>query len=93
MKLILLLPPFILNLSKEGHTDAPQERVKIAVVESVRLKAYLGSLPPETWNQPNACDRWAMRNVVAHLAWVAESYIALDPLPIRLTVARRGLDR
>lgn len=27
--------PFILNLSKEGHMDAPQERVKIAVAESV----------------------------------------------------------
>ena len=85
--------PFILNLSKERHMDAPQERVKIAVAESVWLKAYLGSLPSEPWNPPNACDRWAVRDVVAHLAWVAESYLALEPLPIRLTVAGEAQSR
>ena|SRR6266849_6171124 len=55
--------------------DSPQERVKIAVAESARFKAYLRSLPPEAWHQPCACDGWAVRDVVAHLAWVAESYI------------------
>jgi hypothetical protein len=34
-----------------------------------------GSLALEVWNQPSACDSWAVRDVVAHLAWVAESYI------------------
>lgn len=53
----------------------PQKRVKIAVAESARLKEYLSSLSPAAWNQPNACGSWAVRDVVAHLAWVAESYI------------------
>ncbi len=54
--------------------DSPQERVRIAVSESDRLKAYLGSLSPEDWNKPSACDRWEVRDVVAHLASVAEAY-------------------
>ena len=55
--------------------DSPEERVKIATVESERLKEYFGSLPPEAWNKPSACDRWEVRDVVSHLAWVAEAYI------------------
>ena len=54
--------------------DAPEGRVKIGIAESERLKEYLGSLSAEAWNRPSACDRWEMRDVVAHLAWVAESY-------------------
>ena len=52
--------------------DSPDERVKIAIAESERLKEYLGSLPPEAWNRPSACDRWEVQDVVAHLAWVAQ---------------------
>ena len=55
--------------------DSPEQRVKIAVGESERLEEYLSSLPPEAWNKPSACDLWEVRDVVAHLAWVAESYI------------------
>ncbi len=55
--------------------NSPQERVKIATAESERIKEYLGSLPPEAWNKPSACDRWEVRDVVSHLAWVAEAYI------------------
>ena len=54
--------------------DSPEQRVKIAIAESERLKEYLSSLPAEAWNNPSACDRWEVRDVVAHLAWVAESY-------------------
>jgi uncharacterized protein (TIGR03083 family) len=54
--------------------DSPQKRVKVAIAESTRLKAYLHSLPPEAWNQSSACDRWEVRDVVAHLAWMAETY-------------------
>ena len=54
--------------------DSPERRVKIAIAESERLKQYLSSLPPEAWSKPSACDRWEVRDVVAHLAWVAESY-------------------
>ena len=55
--------------------SSPQERVTIAAAESERLKKYLGCLPPEAWNKPSACDRWEVRDVVSHLAWVAEAYI------------------
>ena len=55
--------------------DSPQERVKIAAVESERLKEYLISLPSEAWNRPSACDRWDVRDVVSHMAGVAEAYI------------------
>lgn len=54
--------------------DSPEERVKIAIAESEQLKQYLSSIPPEAWNKPSACNRWEVRDVVAHLAWVAESY-------------------
>ncbi len=54
--------------------DSPEQRVEIAVGESERLKEYLSSLPPEAWNKPSACDRWEVRDVVAHLAWLAEAY-------------------
>ena len=51
------------------------ERAKIAIAESERLKQYLGSLLPEAWSKPSVCDRWEVRDVVAHIAWTAESYI------------------
>ena len=54
---------------------SPEERVKIAITESERLKQYLSSLSPEAWSKPSACDRWEVRDVVAHLTWVAEAYI------------------
>ncbi len=55
--------------------DSPEERVKIAISESARLKEYLSSLPPEAWNKPSACDLWEVRDVVAHLVGGAASYI------------------
>jgi len=55
--------------------DSPEERVKIAAAESERLKEYLGSLPTDAWNKRSACDRWEVRDVVSHLAWVAEAYV------------------
>ena len=55
--------------------DSPEERVKIATAELEWLKEYLGSLPSEAWNKPSACDHWEVRDVVSHLAWVAEAYI------------------
>ena len=54
--------------------DSPEERVKIAMAESDRLKEYLGSLSPGAWSKPSACESWEVRDVIAHLAWIAESY-------------------
>ncbi len=53
---------------------SPKERVNIAISESEKPKEYLSSLPSEAWNNPSACDHWEVRDVVAHLAWTAESY-------------------
>lgn len=54
--------------------DAPEARVRLVLAESERLKHYLHSLPPEAWKQPSACDRWEVRDVVAHLVLGAEIY-------------------
>lgn len=54
--------------------DSPEDRVKVAIAESERLKQYLSTLPPEAWSKPSACDRWEVRDVVAHLAWIAQAY-------------------
>lgn len=52
----------------------PEERVAIAQGESARLKDYLAGLPAEAWTKPSACDRWEVRDVVAHLARACEVY-------------------
>ena len=54
--------------------ESPEERVKIATAESARLKDYLRSLPAGAWNKPSACDLWEVRDVVSHLAYMAELY-------------------
>jgi uncharacterized protein (TIGR03083 family) len=54
--------------------DTPEERVRLVLAESERLKQYLHSLPPEAWRKPSACDRWEVRDVVAHLVLGAEIY-------------------
>ncbi len=54
--------------------DSPEARVKIATAESEQLKEYLSSLSAEAWSKPSACDRWQVRDVVAHLVGVAQSY-------------------
>jgi uncharacterized protein (TIGR03083 family) len=54
--------------------DSPEERVKIVIAESECLKQYLNTLPPEAWTKPSACDRWEVRDVVAHLAGQGQFY-------------------
>ncbi len=54
--------------------DSPEARVKIAIAESQRLEEYLSSLCTEAWSKPSACDRWEVRDVVAHLVGVAQGY-------------------
>lgn len=54
--------------------DAPEERVRLVMAESERLKHYLHSLPLEAWRKPSACDQWEVRDVVAHLVLGAEIY-------------------
>jgi len=54
--------------------DSLEERVRLVLAESERLKQYMHSLPPEAWRTPSACDRWEVRDVVAHLVLGAEIY-------------------
>ena len=54
--------------------DSPEQRVKIAITESERLKEYLRSLPADAWAHPSACDRWTVADVVAHLTWLSKIY-------------------
>jgi uncharacterized protein (TIGR03083 family) len=54
--------------------NSPEETVKLIMAESERLTQYLNTLPPAAWSTPSACDRWEVRDVVAHLAGGAELY-------------------
>jgi uncharacterized protein (TIGR03083 family) len=56
--------------------DSAAETVQLVIAESERLTQYLTTLPPEAWRKPSACDRWQVRDVVAHLAGQAENYAA-----------------
>jgi uncharacterized protein (TIGR03083 family) len=59
---------------KEREMDAPTDLVTVFHAEAERLAQYLGTLPPDAWTQPSACEGWAVRDVVGHLTFVAEFY-------------------
>jgi uncharacterized protein (TIGR03083 family) len=54
--------------------NAPADTVTLIIAESERLTQYLTTLPPEAWSTPSACERWEVRDVVAHLALQTEVY-------------------
>jgi len=54
--------------------NAPEDTVKLIIAESERLTQYLTTLSPEAWRTPSACERWQVRDVVAHLAIETEVY-------------------
>jgi uncharacterized protein (TIGR03083 family) len=47
--------------------DSDADRTHIVHAEAQRLEQYLSALSPEDWQQPSACDRWQVADVVAHL--------------------------
>ena len=53
---------------------APEDTVKLIIAESERLTQYLTTLPPAAWRTPSACERWEVRDVIAHLALQTEGY-------------------
>lgn len=55
--------------------SSDEDRVKLVQSESEGLKQYLVGLPSDAWSRPSACDRWQVRDVVAHLASGAEFYL------------------
>ena len=48
---------------------------RLARLEAERLAAYLGTLSPEGWNHPTACDLWQVGDLVGHLVWIGEFYL------------------
>jgi uncharacterized protein (TIGR03083 family) len=66
----------------EDTMETPEYRLRLMHIESENLGHCLQMLPTEVWNQPSACQRWAMHDVVGHLIWAAELYT---------TMIRRGL--
>jgi uncharacterized protein (TIGR03083 family) len=50
------------------------DRLKTLETESDRIGRYLRDLPPAALAGPTACAQWNVRDVVAHLIGVAETY-------------------
>src|SRR5215475_8813022 len=53
---------------------APEDTVQLISAESERLTQSLTTLPPAAWRTPSACERWEVRDVVAHIAMETEGY-------------------
>ncbi len=51
-----------------------EDRVRVVQSEAERLKQYLSARPTDAWSLPSACDRWQVRDVVAHMVFGAEHY-------------------
>jgi uncharacterized protein (TIGR03083 family) len=60
---------------EEDTMETPEYRLELLHMESERLDHYLHTLPPPGWNQPSACQCWAVHDVVGHLILGAELYI------------------
>lgn len=48
--------------------------VPIVPTEADGLAQFLETLSADDWQRPSACDLWAIRDVAAHLIWVADFY-------------------
>ena len=54
--------------------ESTARRLEVLQTEGDRLTQYLAALPSDAWIRPSACDRWEVRDVVAHLAGGADFY-------------------
>ena len=63
--------------------NSPEGRVRLALSESERLKEYVSGLSEDAWSRPTACDRWDVRDMVAHLVLATE---------FQMGMISRGLD-
>lgn len=52
------------------------ERVNLVETESRRLESYLESLAANAWDQPSKCELWTVADVLAHLTWASDYFIA-----------------
>ena len=54
--------------------ESVERRLEVVKAEGERLAQYLAGLPSDAWTRHSACDRWEVRDVVAHLAGGADFY-------------------
>ena len=54
--------------------ESIERRLEVVQAEGERLAQYLAGLAPEAWTRDSSCDRWEVRDVVAHLAGGADFY-------------------
>lgn len=53
---------------------SPPTYLRLLRSESSRLREYLVTSPADAWTSATACDRWQVRDVVAHLAGAADAF-------------------
>ena len=54
--------------------ESVERRLEVLQAEGERLAQYLARLPSDAWSRDSSCDRWEVRDVVAHLAGGADFY-------------------
>ncbi len=52
--------------------DRVKEHIEAAKIESGRLESRLRAMSPEDLARASACDRWQVRDVIAHLTFVVQ---------------------
>ena len=50
------------------------EKAALVKKESARIGEYLGTLSPDAWTTPSACDAWQVQDVVAHLTGAVDRF-------------------
>jgi uncharacterized protein (TIGR03083 family) len=83
--------------TQETHMrDVPgirhSEATELAQSQYDKLLVTLRDLSEEEWNAPTDCDRWRVRDIVAHLSGWAKAVVS-PPEMIRLARAARKLKR
>lgn len=64
------------DISELSHHEA----LDLTTVENERFLALVDTLGPNDWEQPTACARWNVRQIVAHLAGSDAGYVKFSEL-------------
>lgn len=62
---------------------------KVAATETAMFLAVLDALPAEGWDASTDCDRWRVREIVAHVAGAAEDSVRLRTMVRHVREANR----
>ncbi|OBK34919.1 DinB family protein [Mycobacterium sp. 1245111.1] len=66
-----------------------QTLMELAYAERVDLAGFLATLTPDEWQAPSLCDKWTVKDVVAHVV----SYEELSPLGLAMRFAKGRIVR